>query len=311
MKKAGKSGGMRKRVNFLAAIVAASVLSADAQMPDINAVANISGMTGMEYVALGGGAAPKELVETKPENGEAAKWFECADDPAWFTNSFGAKISVERYCAIVNVEGGQVAAENFNEKYKRCNMEKTISLAERTFGAKCRGGDDGKAVLDSGDEIAYQAWKLGDELYLLLVEDDTGRMKMRSYVYCLDDGKTSRRLVVFDYEPGARQVESVVAARTNPSALNNVAAMIYNEEASRGVVADEYIVKLLEMAALGGEPAACRNLAYYYGKKKKTERSDVWAKLAGTLARRRSQRAKLRLERRPLSEWPHVLGDKP
>ncbi len=64
-------------------------------------------------------------------------------------------------------------------------------------------------------------------------------MKMRSYVFCLDDGKTSRRLVVFDYEPDKRQIESVVAARTDPSALNNVAAMIYNEEASRGMVADE------------------------------------------------------------------------
>ncbi len=73
---------------------------------------------------------------------------------------------------------------------------------------------------------------------------------------------------------------------------------------------NKYIVKLLEMAALGGEPAACRNLAYYYGNKDKTKRSDVWAKLAGTLARRLSQRAKLRLERRPLSEWPHILGDK-
>ena len=136
-------------------------------------------------------------------------------------------------------------------------------------------------------------------------------MKMRSYVYCLDNGKMARRLVVFDYEPNERQLESVFAARTNPSALNNVAAMIYNEEASRGVAADEYIVKLLEMAALGGEPAACRNLAYYYGKKKEARRSGVWAKLAGIVARRRSQRAKLGLDRRPLSEWPPILGETP
>lgn len=301
---------MRKRINFLAAIVAVSGLSVDAQMPNINAVTNISDMTGMEYVALGGGAAPKELVEPKPENGEAAKWFECADDPQWFTNSVGDKISVVQYAAMLNVEGGDAAAVNFNAKYRRCDAATTVLLVGRAFGERCCRDDEGKVIAEGfSGQVAYQAWKLGDELYLLLVEDDTGRMKMRSYVYCLDDGKTSRRLVVFDYEPGKRQIESVVAARTDPSALNNVAAMIYNEEASRGMVADEYIVKLLEMAALGGEPAACRNLAYYYGKRKESARSSVWSKLAATVARRRNRNAKLRLERRPVSEWPHILGD--
>ena len=38
---------MRKRINLLAAIVAVSGLSVDAQMPDINAVTNISDMKGI------------------------------------------------------------------------------------------------------------------------------------------------------------------------------------------------------------------------------------------------------------------------
>ena len=279
---------------------------ADARLD--TAVSNVSSMTGMEYVALGGGAAPKTLAGPVADAGASAQWFECADDPQWFTNSVGDKISFGQYAAMVNVEGGEAAAVNFNAKYRRCDAATTILLVGRAFGEKCCCDDDGKIEEASG-QVAYQGWKLGDELYLLLVEDDTGSMKMRSYVFCLDDGKTARRLVVFDYEPSNRQIESVVAARINPSALNNVAAMIYNAEASRGVAADEYIVKLFEKAALGGEPAACRNLAYYYGKRKESARSSVWSKLAATVARRRNRNAKLRLERRPVSEWPHILGD--
>ena len=289
-------------------LVAAATLVAIAAWAD--SVTNLSDMTGMEYVALDGGVPAKELRKANFDTGEAAKWFECADDPTWFTNAVGDKISVEQYSARVNVERGQAAATNFNTKYRRCDVKTTVSLAERDSGERCVGAE-GKAIVDSYAQVAYQAWKLDDELYLLLDEDDSGRMRMRSYIFCLDDGMTSRRLVVFGYEPSERQVESVIVARINPSALNNVAAMIYNEEASRGVVADEYIVKLLEMAALGGESAACRNLAYYYAAKKKMARSAAWFELAGTVARRRNQHAKLRLERRPVCEWPHILGDSP
>ena len=76
---------------------------------DLDAVTNISAMTDMEYASLDGGPAPLRMLEPCEPSGEAAKWFECADDPTWFTNSVGERISVERYCAIANVEDGQEA----------------------------------------------------------------------------------------------------------------------------------------------------------------------------------------------------------
>ena len=278
---------------------------------DMDAVTNISAMTDMEYASLDGGPAPLRMLEPREPSGEAAKWFECADDPTWFTNSVGERISVERYCAIANVEDGQEAECSFDGRYQRCGVDMTLRLAEFYVGKKCKVSDSGNGdVMDGSDErIVYRAWKVRDDLYLLFEVNNAGAMRMRDYIMVMFDGSVLCRLVQFEGSPSDEQMKNVLLARTNAAALNNIAAMIDRDEADRRSTVESYVVQLLEMAALGGEPVACRNLAYYYKRNGNAARSGTWSKLAGTVARRREKGAKLDMPLRPLAKWPCMNGE--
>lgn len=279
---------------------------------DLDAITNISAMTDMEYASLDGGPAPLRMHEPREPSGEAAKWFECADDPTWFTNSVGERISVERYCAIANVEGGQAAERSFDGRYQRCGADMTLRLAEFYVGGECKVGDSGNGeVVDGSDErIVYHAWKIRDDLFLLFEENNAGTMRMREYIIVMFDDSVFARLVQFEGSPSDEQMKNVLLARTNAAALNNIAAMIDRDEADRRSTVESYVVQLLEMAALGGEPVACRNLAYYYKRKGNAARSTTWSKLAGTVARRKGRNAVGKLPLRPLIEWP-LMFDAP
>jgi len=277
-------------------------------MHDLDSITNISTMTGMEYAPLDGGVAPQQMSAIGKPSGEAAKWFECADDPTWFTNAVGERISVERYCAILNVEGGQDAELSFDGQYQRCGADMTLRLAEFCVGGECKAGEsDNGEVADGSDErIVYRAWKVGDEMYLLLEENNAGTMKMRDYIMVMFDGMELCRLVQFESKPSDEQMKNVLLARTNAAALNNVAAMIDRDEAERRVADENYIVQLLRMSALGGEPVACRNLAYYYKRKGDVGKSGIWSRLSGFVAQRRRQGAVGKLPLQPLIEWPLI-----
>lgn len=276
---------------------------------DLDAMTNISAMTDMEYASLDGGTAPQRMIEIEKPSGEAAQWFECENDATWFTNSVGERISVERYCAIANVEGGRAAECSFDGRYQRCGADMTLRLAEFYVHGECRVGDSGNGeVVDGSDErIIYRAWKIRDDLYLLFEENNVGTMRMRDYIMVMFDGSAFCRLVQFESQPSDEQMKNVLLARTNAAALNNVAVMIDRDEADRRAADERYIVQLLEMAALGGEPVACRNLAYYYKRKGNAARSATWSKLAGTVARRRGRNVVGKLPLRPLNEWPPMF----
>ena len=277
-------------------------------MYDLDSITNISTMTDMEYASLDGGVAPQQMSAIGKRSGEAAKWFECANDPTWFTNAVGERISVERYCAILNVEGGQDAELSFDGQYQRCGADMTLRLAEFYVGGECRVGESGNGdIMDGSDErIVYRAWKVSDEVYLLFEENNAGKMKMRDYIMVMFDGTMLCRLVQFESKPSDEQMKNVLLARTNAAALNNVAVMIDRDEAERRVADDNYVVQLLRMAALGGEPMACRNLAYYYKRKGDVGKSGIWSGLIGVVAQRRGENDAGRLSLRPLIEWPLI-----
>ena len=188
----------------------------------------------------------------------------------------------------------------------------TLRLAEFYVGKKCKVSDSGNGdVMDGSDErIVYRAWKVRDDLYLLFEVNNAGTMRMLDYIIVMFDGSAFARLVQFDGSPSEAQMKNVLLARTNAAALNNIAAMIDRDEADRHSTVESYVVQLLEMAALGGEPVACRNLAYYYKRNGNAARSDTWSKLAGTVARRRGRNAVGKLPLRPLIEWP-LMFDAP
>ena len=265
------------------------------------AITNVTGVSGMEYAALDGGIAPLCMAAPKQRPGKAAEWFSCGGDPSYYTNSAGARISAEEYYGICK-EDGWAAFKLFGDKYNRCRAEMSLRLAELDSGEKCRCHAGWKdplvATRDGGGR--FETRKIGDELYLVY---DWCR-----YSFVLFDGVTFRRLVQFESEPSDEQMGNIVLARTNPSALNNLAVMIDKGEAVRDEVRDEYVERLLQIAASGNEPAACRNLARYYRRKGDSARSEVWTQTAETVSRRVAAGAKKKLERRPLSEWPLMRG---
>ena len=279
---------------------------------DLDAMTNISAMTDMEYASLDGGTAPRRMIEIRKPSGEAAQWFECENDPTWFTNSVGERITVERYCAIANVEDDRAAQRSFDGHYQRCGPDMTLRLAEFYVGGECKVGNSGNGdvVYGSDERVVYRAWKVRDDLYLLFEENNAGTMRMRDYIMVMFDGVVLCRLVQFESSPSNEQMKNVLLARTNAAALNNVAVMINRDEADRRAADESYIVQLLEMAAFGGEPVACRNLAYYYKRKGNAARSGTWSKLAGTAARRKGQNTARKLPLRPLVEWP-IMFDAP
>ena len=278
---------------------------------DLDSITNISTMTDMEYASLDGEVAPQRMDEIGKPSDEAAKWFECADDPTWFTNAVGERISVERYCAILNVEGGQEAELSFDGRYQRCGADMTLRLAEYYVGGECKVDESGNGdVVDGTDERnVYRAWKVSDELYLLFEENNAGRMRTRDYIMVMFDGTVFCRLVQFESKPSDAHMKNVLRARKDAAALNNVAVMIDRDEAERRVADENYIVQLLKMSALGGEPTACRNLAYYYKRQGNMASSGAWSRLIGIVAQRRGASAAGRLSPRPLIEWPLMIDE--
>ena len=86
-------------------------------------------------------------------------------------------------------------------------------------------------------------------------------MRIRLYTFVLFDGETRRTFVELDHLPDPGEMYSILSVRNNPDAVNNIAAMYYNDEAWTHSVDDDYVVRLLTVAAQFGSATACENLA--------------------------------------------------
>ena len=271
----------------------------------------------MGYAALDGSGV-WEKIETSPvrvDDGEreSSNWVVVENDPTWFTNAVGERISVEGYCAIVAAEEAQDASLFALKKFKMCDSRLDRRL-EMLFAG--RGEDD--VAEDDEKIVKYDTYSLGDDLYLMCESEGTGRMNMHSYEFVLYDGTTFRRLMPFESMPTSeRIIASLREARTNPAAMNNLAAMVFNQVADHHSVSWEYVYRLLKTAADAGEPMACRNLAvlysssWAYGFENEDDRDgqrDIWLRRAAASAKAVNGGLKPRLEKRPLKEWPLVFG---
>lgn len=156
----------------------------------------------------------------------------------------------------------------------------------------------------------FAVWKAGDELYLVVesATDDPADVKECDFVIC--DGRHLRRLVPFATLPSSDKIwECARQARTNPAALNNIAAMIYNDVAKKRAVMAEHIGVLLRMAGSVAEPMACRNLAVYYASPlakdaDKDRKRDFWLRRAGEAVKVKADGLAPALKRRTVEEWP-------
>ena len=198
-----------------------------------------------------------------------AEWHE-AGDGTWFTNSVGEKISVERYCAVVNCTEEREVKPLLDKHYSRCQPNAIRKMYESDDERKdgsfwknhftCdKSGKILKGNAESQDELT--AWRIAGNICLIHSADDSGRMKIRMYTFVLFDGESRRTIAEFDYLPDPDAMNAILSVWTVPDAVNNIAAMYYNDKAWTHSVDDDYVVRLLTMAAQFGSVTACENLA--------------------------------------------------
>ncbi len=125
------------------------------------------------------------------------------------------------------------------------------------------------------------------------------------YEFKLFDGVTSRTIAKFDYLPDPDKVNAILSVWSNPDAVNNVAAMYGNNEAWTHSVDDDYVIRLLTLAARFGSATACKNLATL-GKargwsKARTERLLFFAEACRDAA---DAGHAPKMELKDIAEWP-------
>lgn len=156
----------------------------------------------------------------------------------------------------------------------------------------------------------FEAWHVVDDIFLV-VESEKG--EPASIIRCdfvICDGKALRRLIPFATLPASDNVWNCVRqCRRNPAALNNLAAMLFNDVALRSAVSAEHINFLLLMAGGAGDPIACRNLAIYYASAlakddDKDYKRDFWLRRTSEAVQEKQQGFTPLLEPRTIEEWP-------
>lgn len=242
-----------------------------------------------------------------------SEWHEM-DDGLWFTNSVGDRISIERYCATLSCGCERTAVPLLDKYYARCSPKAVRMIAGEMDDRKAAAFwndhytcDKAGNVLkgDPGSQVELTAWQIDGRICLLLDADDLGRMNMRMFSFVLFDGKDQRHLVTFDHLPDPRQANSILSVLTNPDAVNNLAVMIYKDEAWSHSVADDYVERLLMLAASFGSATACDNLVVLGQEEKWSKaRIDRWRRFAKACREAAKDGIKPKMELKCISDWP-------
>ena len=265
----------------------------------------------MQYAALDGSGEWKAVAGGCVSADGGPEWFAC-DDGESFTNAVGEKISLMQFCRLVYSEGARAADSWLAAQATRCDTACEASFNSRIV-EKCIGPILEGETLE--EELAkYSLWSLGDDLYLVKTEEPGGAMGMHMYWFAMADvdADVIKVLLVFDHLPESEwEIESLKQARTNPAALNNIAAMVFNHVAWHHSISTDYIEKLLLIAAAAGEPTACRNLATLhsgdpYGYKRDEEKMADWRARAAACARARKQGRRPKMAPLAIADWPKM-----
>lgn len=250
-------------------------------------------------------------VEVRPDVDK--EWHE-AGDGTWFTNSVGEKISVERYCAVVNCTEEREVKPLLDEYYSRCQPSAIRKMYEsddeRKDGAFWKNHftrDKSGKILAGNDESQDEltAWRIAGNVCLVHSADDSGRMKIRMYTFVLFDGESRRTIAEFDYLPDPDAMNAILSVWTVPDAVNNVAAMYYNDKAWTHSVDDDYVVRLLTIAAQFGSVTACENLAKL-GRDRRWSKARIerWLYFAEACRDTIESGHAPKMELKSISDWP-------
>lgn len=157
----------------------------------------------------------------------------------------------------------------------------------------------------------FAVWNVAKEIFLVVETErgDPSKILMCDFVLC--DGRALRRLAPFAKLPTSDKLwDCIRQARSNPAALNNIAAMLFNDVALRSEVSAEHIGFYLVMAAGAGDPIACRNLAIYNASALATDadkdyKRDFWLRRTSETVQEKQRGFSPALEDRPIQDWPN------
>lgn len=107
------------------------------------------------------------------------------------------------------------------------------------------------------------AWKVADQLYLVLTSELSTEGCPRDYQFVKWDGEKDWPIAGFEEFPDAMRALTVMRVTESPVAANNLAALVHAREANRRIDMPEYVEQLLRRSAAGGCETAFHNLGVF------------------------------------------------
>lgn len=195
-----------------------------------------------------------------------------------------------------------VAEANIEKSCVRCSAAFESMLAKLYLDAVRLPGYE--------PEGRFAAWKVTNEVFVVIEYEDAGRTKPALCDFVLFDGIEMRHLVPFAAAPPSGRIwDSLMNAKTDPAALNNIAAMALNGVALRSAFTPEHAKALMMIAAGAGDPVACRNMAKLCemqkpGASDRGRRRDFWLRRAAVSLRQRLEGATPKIGLLKVADWP-------
>lgn len=170
--------------------------------------------------------------------------------------------------AYVNKVIADWAVMQLDSRFDRCDAKTVMALAGyrvdldpdfwQNYAILTKKGLFGGGSAKVGGWIS--AWKVADQLYLVLTSELSTEGRPRDYQFVKWDGAKDWPIAGFEEFPDAMQALSVMRVTESPVAANNLAALVHAREANRRIYMPEYVEQLLRRSAAGGCETAFHNL---------------------------------------------------
>ena len=170
--------------------------------------------------------------------------------------------------AYVNKVIAEWAVMQLDSRFDRCDAKTVMALAGyrvdldpnfwHSFAILTKKGLFGGGSAKVGGWIS--AWKVADQLYLVLTSELATEGRPRDYQFVRWDGEKDWPIAGFEEFPDAKRALTVMRVTESPVAANNLAALVHAREANRRIYMPEYVEQLLRRSAAGGCETAFHNL---------------------------------------------------
>ena len=173
--------------------------------------------------------------------------------------------------AYVNKVIADWSVMQLDGKFERCDAKTVRALAGyrvdldpnfwHAFAILTKKGLFGGGSAKVGGWIS--AWKIADQLYLVLTSELSTEGRPRDYQFVKWDGNRDWPIAGFEEFPDAMRALAVMRVTESPVAANNLAALLHAREANRRIYMPDYVEQLLRRSAAGGCETAFHNLGVF------------------------------------------------